>query len=74
MRALVVVPAKATTPSAGGDSIDHLYCCDRGRALCGTDIADEPETDGADCVVCLDLDLLPCPVCGWHPNGGDGDA
>lgn len=49
---------------------DHLYCCDPDRAICGVDLsaADEVEDLPNLCVVCDDLDALPCPHCGWEPE------
>lgn len=66
-----VLPVAAPRSIASG-GVDHLYCCDRSLALCGADITDTSEVDDADCVVCLDLDRLPCPRCGWQPVGGEG--
>lgn len=52
-----------------GDRPDmhHYYCCDEDKALCGEDIRGVPENDGEGeqmCVVCDDLEEVPCPVCG----------
>jgi hypothetical protein len=48
----------------------HIYCrpCSPTVALCGwvdesDDWLDDEESD-RDCVVCVDLDRLPCPWCG----------
>lgn len=55
------------------DSLGHFFCavCDPEGlvALCGTDISgkqlvDEDEIRDDDCIVCLDLNPLPCEKCG----------
>jgi hypothetical protein len=65
VRLLHRVPAPAA--SSTGDDLCHLVCCDDDRALCGTDVTDSSWTDDDDettCVVCHDLDGLPCrPGC-----------
>lgn len=56
----------AVSATSGGD-LNHVYCCDPDTAWCGTDVSDAaevgPDTD-IDCVVCAELEDLPCPVCG----------
>lgn len=57
----------APTGAAPRD-LNHIVCCDATLALCGTSIpADEPWVDMSevDCAVCLDLKLVPCPLC-WE--------
>ncbi|MFK4801738.1 hypothetical protein ACI3K5_24025 [Streptomyces sp. MPA0124] len=52
-------------------STTHVFCCNPDRALCGHDVSNDPEVDGptpTDCVVCLDLEEQPCPVCGYQPD------
>jgi Zn finger protein HypA/HybF involved in hydrogenase expression len=51
------------------DDLDHWFCaCNRDVALCGADIAGQPESEPVftddDCVVCDDLLDLPCERCG----------
>ncbi|MCX4450643.1 hypothetical protein [Streptomyces sp. NBC_01789] len=60
MTALAPTPDRATTGNSG---LDHIYCCDPGLALCGTDVSDVPEIDpdsDITCVVCADLEDHPC--------------
>lgn len=60
--------AQATEQTAALDSdMNHVYCCDPNTAWCGTDISNHPEVSEdtpLDCIVCADLEDLPCPVCG----------
>ena len=58
-----------TRPDAtdtGNVDLDHAFCCDDNKALCGTDLAALDLGDFADapnpCIVC-DL-ITVCPVCG----------
>lgn len=61
-------------PTAGDtgmdDELDHVYCCDPDRSLCGRDLAGWDEwngeaSDDADlCVVCVNLAGRPCERCG----------
>jgi hypothetical protein len=54
-------------------AVFHLFCCDMSTGMCGTDLAELPETDGAGewpCVVCTDLDARACPRCGQEPGRG----
>ena len=55
-----------TGNGAGTDDLDHIVCdCDEDRALCGLDVSTSPWSDGGlDCVVCAELDDLPCERCG----------
>jgi len=55
----------ASRPKAS-DELFHLYCCDENLSLCSLDITDLQETDGTEglCVVCDDIDRLPCLECG----------
>jgi hypothetical protein len=56
----------------GGDSDDlvHVACdCSEEIALCGTELTFGVDewTDDELCVVCKDLEPLPCPRCGEKP-------
>lgn len=45
------------------DELDHYFCCDENRGLCGVDLSDAvivTDDECADCVVCEDLEGLPC--------------
>ena len=49
------------------DDLDHYYCCDENRALCGKDLTEVPISELSDealCVVCRDLDDAPRERCG----------
>ena len=51
------------------DTLYHIFCeCDEDLGLCGLDISDlvisEPLGDDKVCVVCLDLEFVPCSRCG----------
>ncbi|MET7900624.1 hypothetical protein [Streptomyces sp. NPDC005336] len=57
------LPAPAGVTRADDDELDHVYCCDPDRALCGADLSDVAEIvddwDNEDvdvCVVCVDLE------------------
>lgn len=53
--------------AAPGSDMNHIYCCDPNTAWCGADISDHVEVAPdvpVDCVVCADLEDLPCPECG----------
>ena len=64
----------ATCESPASASLDdntlfHIFCeCDEDLGLCGLDISDYAISDPLDgdpvCVVCLDLEFVPCPRCG----------
>jgi hypothetical protein len=62
---LVTVVAPTT------DKPDHIVClCTPDVALCGVREFDQPHShnyacDHPVCVVCEDLDRLPCPRCGY---------
>jgi hypothetical protein len=67
-----VIAAEEVEPglAAGGsgdDLLDHIWCCDPDRALCGADLSGVEEVDSIRpdraCVVCLDIDRQPGPVC-----------
>lgn len=67
--------APALTPDTDTTGLDsetvHVYCCNPDLALCGYDISDTPEVPsgvGHDCIVCLDLELQPCPICEFVPG------
>jgi len=65
-----LLPKVEPRQSSSDDDLDHLYCCDPNRALCGSDLTDSPELaddEDENCVVCIDLDEQPCPDCGWTP-------
>jgi hypothetical protein len=51
-----------------GDDLVHAYCCDENISICGLDITDHAEIDWwgeeRDCIVCLELEKLPCERCG----------
>lgn len=59
-----------TTPTDDEDSLDHIFCrCTPDLGLCGADLAgcDESPRDSDEnmlCVVCIDLEPLPCKECG----------
>lgn len=59
----------ATSESLHDDTLYHIFCeCDEDLGLCGLDISDYAISDPLDgdpvCVVCLDLEFVPCPRCG----------
>lgn len=46
--------------------MSHIVCCDDDTAICGIDVSDavwRPDEEDADCVVCIELEELPCPNC-----------
>lgn len=53
------------TDSGTADELHHLYCHDENLALCGADLTNveerDPHPNEQHCVVCIDLDPLPCP-------------
>lgn len=51
---------------ATSSELNHFFCCDPDRAICGADVSDQAcvSTDEVDCVVCLDLEDFICPFCG----------
>lgn len=56
-------------PTQGAaDELDHIVCCQEDIAICGTDTSGLPWTwgmrDGRACIVCADLEPLPCRECG----------
>lgn len=62
-----IKPAQKPTSEAGNWDVWHVFCCDENLALCGTDVTNFPITDGDGelmCVVCDELDSIPCEVCG----------
>jgi hypothetical protein len=63
-------PAPAQPGTTTGDNLDHWWCCDPDRALCGADLTDATEDDSIDpnCVVCEDLIDVPCRTgcTGWE--------
>lgn len=50
------------------DDFTHMVCCDPNVALCGADVTTAQVVDASpaedECIVCVDLDRLPCPRCG----------
>jgi hypothetical protein len=66
---LTEATVKAGRPKASGD-LDHAFCVkDPDVSLCGLDISDMPVLDGPPnwdhvCVVCADLCVVACPICG----------
>lgn len=59
---------------ANRPELNHWYCCDPDRALCGANLAGHPETDSddVDCVVCNDLLGVVCsPTCDYAKWGAD---
>ena len=63
------MPAPTDIDTGMDDELDHWYCCDPDRSLCGRDISDLEECeewscDDHPCVVCEDLVDLPCERCG----------
>jgi len=60
----------ATDTNADADDLDHTVCgCNPNRALCGTDVTNEPWIEYAgptpdDCIVCTHLEFKPCQNCG----------
>lgn len=66
---LIVLDETSRSRSADDDDLDHIFCaCDEDHALCGTDVTDAPIIEDGpvedECVVCADLDRLPCERCG----------
>lgn len=65
-----VILDEAWARAADEPDIDHLVCdCTNGAiALCGTDVSAMPYLDDdptpPECVVCRDLEFLPCGRCG----------
>jgi hypothetical protein len=49
--------AAATQAVAAVDALtlNHFYCCDGNRGLCGADLSGHDEAIIVDCVVCIDL-------------------
>jgi hypothetical protein len=49
-----------------GDDLDHFVCCNDNLGLCGADLSDAAWAEELPnlCVVCDDLDSLPCERCG----------
>lgn len=65
------MPAPTAGDTGMDDELDHIYCCDPDRALCGRDISgveeeecEEWSCDDHPCVVCEDLEGRPCERCG----------
>lgn len=71
----VVEPLPRTDdPDDTSDELDHVFCCDLTRALCGAEITsdnvvDEWEDDDLPCVVCADLEFQPVPCSADCPIG-----
>ncbi|MFC9973506.1 hypothetical protein ACFVH6_21690 [Spirillospora sp. NPDC127200] len=66
---LQTLPRPASPGAEDDESVEHLYCCDPNRALCGVDITDDEdlgdaETDGPECPLCEVLIDQPCGVPG----------
>lgn len=63
----VVVAAESAMTSDARTDLTHVACdCSPDTALCGVNVSDCEWTDGeAGCVVCADLQYVPCPQCGW---------
>ena len=66
----VVLDEAANCRESNDDDLDHIFCgCSEDRGLCGADLTDVPEIPWGDddvpetCVVCLDLEPLPCARC-----------
>jgi hypothetical protein len=62
--------ATATAPVpvvADTDDVIHWSCCDDLRAVCGAEVDGDDSALDATCVVCIDLEDLPCPspTCDW---------
>lgn len=57
--------------TAADDDLDHLFCeCLPDLSLCGRDISEDrivpPEAElSHPCVVCMDLEEVACPRCGY---------
>lgn len=52
-----------------GNDLVHAYCdCNENISLCGLDVTDHTEVDDwpeeRDCLVCWELEKLPCERCG----------
>jgi hypothetical protein len=57
-----------TTAARNDIDLDHFFCyCNPDKGLCGTNLTDYPFLDDdeeVDCVVCLAMVDMPCPLCG----------
>lgn len=68
----VHLDTRAVPTDLDDDGLSHIACrCDKDRALCGKDLCDAhdcPEDLSCGClycVVCVDLEDVDCPRCGW---------
>ncbi len=64
---------RVPTSGDGDEGLDHYYCCDESRSMCGLDLSGVFVGEGADadedmCVVCDDLADEPCdePDCPYR--------
>ncbi|MET7938180.1 hypothetical protein [Streptomyces sp. NPDC005322] len=65
--------------SADDDELDHVYCCDPDRGLCGADLSDVADVvdnwDNGDadvCRVCVELERGGVPCCATCPKAAGG--
>lgn len=68
--AIDTAPAPGHGDQDHDDSLTHYYCCDENQSLCGVDLTDVPVGSSDDdllCIVCTDLNGLPCRTgcCRW---------
>lgn len=69
------VAEERARPVPMSEDIDHLICeCSPDVSLCGLDVSGVPIVDDDNdddlCLVCEDLEHIPCVVCGFC-SGGD---
>lgn len=61
-----LAPELEVVAQDGGDAFTHVVCCNPDIALCGSDVADVDWVSNdaeATCVVCAELEELPCHRC-----------
>lgn len=66
---VILDEAREWLSNGDDDDLNHLYCCDERRGLCGTDLTDATEYEfdhdsPGVCVVCRDLAFVACERCG----------
>lgn len=63
-------PAEKTRPKASDNdnSVDHIVCfCNVDVSYCGLDVSGlawVPPVEKDSCIVCLEMEEHPCPLCG----------